>query len=196
MKDLEKYSSEQLKNVNESLTEAEQSVYARRSGTDFFVNQNGHVTTAPNTLTYDRVICNPERGRKEYALGAGLLSTDEFTGIVKDPGPYGMERNVPGTMLVGGNLGLYKFLADNTEVEWQGLFNGGEKASDYTPCLIRTVHSEHSIGGDIPVGYDSLVHNHPGASNVEASVDDINNRPQSPEIKYVGVYGDGEWEEY
>lgn len=192
MKDLEKYSSEQLKKVNESLTGAEQSVFAAKgTGKDFIVDSGGNVTYRTNSLGYDRVLCGKEGNQKSYALGAGMLSVSPYESSYYDPD--GFHQTKTGTALTGGNIGLFKFLADNTNVEWQGLFNGGEKASDYAPCCIRTIH-EKGFCSPTPFlpGYDSTVHNHPGGGSQPSDLD-TESKEQYPEAyENFGIYYGGD----
>lgn len=188
MKDLEKYSSEQLKKVNESLTEAEQSVFAANAmGKDFVFDSAGNVISETyNTLGYDRALC----GSNQYILSAGSLSTSTYTAKSKDDRDFPI--TVQGTALTGGNLGLFKFLADNTTVEWQALYNGGEKYSDYSNCYIQTSHQEGICAGQVLSGYNSMVHNHPKGYNF-ASSDDNNAKRVFEENSYTnfGIYAIG-----
>lgn len=72
----------------------------------------------------------------------------------------------------GGNLQLFKWLADNTNVEWTGYYNGGKKASDCADCTMYTSHENDSCASIPSSNCDTMIHSHPNWAGFTPSSDD------------------------
>ena len=72
---------------------------------------------------------------------------------------YGHDET--GSQIEKGDYGLFKFLADNTGVEWAAQYNGGINPSDSTECFLQTSHQKGICNTQYGSEYDTFVHSHP-----------------------------------
>ena len=117
-------------------------------GTKYFFDEHGNITGTETIAGADDVI---------YVNGNNMSLSGSMG--LKEPAEGGQQSGVTFT---GSALSpeVFKFLADNTDVEWEYCFKKGESGG-----LLTTSNSKHSV--DIPdeakaskTGYDSLMHNH------------------------------------
>ena len=162
---LKKYSMEDLKKSFGAMSELEQALYIG-GGTSYIFDKMGHMTREENPYDYDLAICGSNQ-EFSYQINGELV-------VSSYPSP-----NSPNTMVTdikGGDLDLFKFLADHTGVEWDATFKrNGEIPSGSTPCTIHTINSTDTASGiiELGVGNDAYVHSHPNRDS-QPSSDDLN----------------------
>lgn len=85
-------------------------------------------------------------------------------------------------------LGLFKFFADNTSVEWNAFYNGSRDASDETGCFLRTISDPYQVvGSDMSMMYSNMIHNHPDYNKNPSTADRI----AAEDYKNSGIYVKG-----
>ena len=85
-------------------------------------------------------------------------------------------------------LGLFKFFADNTSVEWNAFYNGSRDASDDTNCMLRTIGDRYQVSGaDVSDEYSNMIHNHPDKGRSPSDAD----RENSSSYDNSGIYTTG-----
>ena len=90
--------------------------------------------------------------------------------------------------LKNAEFGLFKFLADNTRVEWQAFYNGSRDASDETGCFLRTISDPYQVvGSDMSMMYSNMIHNHPDYNKNPSTADRI----AAEDYKNSGIYVKG-----
>lgn len=120
-----------------------------QGGNTYTVNRWGRITSATgcNGRAHDVVVIGPASYRCEKPLAAGNYS-------------YGHDQE--GTQIENGDYGLFKFLADHTDVEWGAMYSGGLNPSDSTACLLQTSHENGVCNTSFCWSdYDTFVHSHP-----------------------------------
>lgn len=141
------------------------------AGTTYSVDNKGNfiIVSDSNHLTYDVILAKED----SYSI-IGCLEITPYVAMDE----YG--NQYPGSQIEGVDYGFFKFLADNTDVEWEAFLNGGVHASDSTNCILQTSHKNsycvndnNTLETEILPNYDTCIHNHPGYNaNLEASESD------------------------
>lgn len=131
-----------------------------KGGTTYTINRWGKIVSS--------IGCNGDScdvvmvGSSSYRCETSLSIEDYSYG-------YGQK----GTQIKNGDYGLFKFLADNTDVEWGAMYSGGLNPSDSTSCLLQTSHNN----GECHVSFcwsdfDTFVHSHPEDGRQNATESD------------------------
>ena len=154
MTKLKKYSLEGLEKTFESMKDLEKSMLIG-GGMEYYFNSTGHVvSTKVNDLDYDQAFC-----------GSNFCSSYKLNGeLMISSHPWGLQPSVTVTEIKGGDWGLFKFLADNTSVEWEAtLCRDGDSPAGSTACAIRTINNREQAPGEYEIGTsnNSYVHSHP-----------------------------------
>lgn len=150
-------------------------------GDNYSVDSSGNFEkTGENDYDYDVV----SAGSNSYDVDGSLSVTTYVT-----------TGSVQGTQVEGGDYDLFKFLADNTDVEWGAVFSGGVNAQDWTDCTIQTTHDDDSCQMEIdmsdPYKYNTMVHSHPKRSENSPSEQDEatwSDLYDSTNINNFGIY--------
>ncbi|MGN0233128.1 MAG: JAB-like toxin 1 domain-containing protein [Bacteroidaceae bacterium] len=150
-------------------------------GTKYFFDEHGNITGTETIAGADDVI-NVNGNNMSLSGSMGL----------KEPAEGGQQSGVTFT---GSALSpeVFKFLADNTDVEWGYCFKKGESGG-----FLTTSNSKHSV--DIPdeanaskTGYDSFMHNHSQTSAetglTENQVNEYNSHPSQADKDRMEMLG-------
>ena len=118
-------------------------------GETYRFDSKGNLTIEQNDFDYNMVFA----GNSSYIYD-GTLTLSSY-----------VSNGVSGHTINGANLGLFKFLADNTNVEWGALYEGKLDSDNSTECLLQTSHQKDSLNMmyDTTSGYTSFIHNHPSS---------------------------------
>lgn len=120
------------------------------AGVTYSVDKRGRITTVTdsNGLSYDVV----QTSDASYSCCNNLeVSSYEY-----------------GSQIEQGDYGLFKFLADHTDVEWGAMYSGKDKKpADSTICFLQTSHNNDILhmNYDADAGYGTFVHSHPAYTN-------------------------------
>ena len=167
-----KCSLRELDDVLTSLNEEEmQNIVGAKKTYKF--DTNGRLV---NTMEDDEkgpnlVLCN---GQSMYIAGDLNYASEQY----KDE-----KENVhTGHTLSDGNMDLFYFLADNTNVEWGASYNVGSTA------FLNTAHAEHSNYVSFQEGYSNYIHSHPtpGETQDQISSWDISTGVAMLKMNYKG----------
>lgn len=166
MAKLKKYSLEDLEKTFQCMNELEKAMLVG-GGMDYVFDSMGRIKSmSTNDLDYSRALCGSGSSlvynfKNELVISSYLVTyEDEEKRVV-----YGYS-----TRMEGGNIGLFDFLADNTDVEWSAQFNGGADATSSNPCIITTTNSKTRCLTYLEKETnDTFVHSHPDGSNRKPS---------------------------
>lgn len=174
-----KYTSTQLKEALESLSEREKAVII--GGTRYNVDRNGNFSGPINDGNpYDTIVC----GSNTYQCHGSLSFEESPTQYDQNGWPvYGTLTEIVG----GGEKGLFEFLSDNTDVEFTASWNGGSDAGCDAPAHIATVHSSTTSNAVLMDGYDTHAHSHAGG-NLTASNTDLEGVDNFEDKGYKNLY--------
>lgn len=140
-----------------------------------FVNKDQQVNLLGSGYTYtfssDGTYTQSEDGNTHNTIVAGGSERIIYNELTCEP--YSdMYGNLGGSEITGLDYDGFKFLADNTDVEWGAYFNGGFSASGGTPCILQTSHSHTACLAATGSGYDTYLHSHPAEGNSDYSPSD------------------------
>lgn len=187
MNKLKKYTLGQLNQMFTNMTEEELSVYFG-GGTTYKFDKKGHMVTEENNFEYN-VVCVGSVSQ----IYDGTLSVSSY--ICSD--------GTRGDSIQGANIGLFKFLADNTNVEWGAFYKDGLDAPSSRDCLLQTTHQRTVCQNryDENAGYTSYMHSHPKQEKYTYSSEDAQAWRQMVEgenntIGEFGIYSDGYIRDY
>lgn len=183
---LKKYSMEDLKKSFGAMSELEQALYIG-GGKDYKFDKMGHIVSIEeNEYDYSRAFCG-SKFDLSYTFQNELTISSYPVEYQSGDGSY---KHGYTTRMEGGDLGLFKFLADTTSVEWGAQFNGGKDASGSAPCVVTT--SNDPTGCKMYTeekDYDSYVHSHPNHDKTPSSADE--DFFLDTEYKNYGIYTGG-----
>lgn len=154
-------------------------------GETYRFDSKGNLRIEQNEFDYNMVFA----GNSSYIYD-GTLTLSSY-----------VANGVSGHTINGANLGLFKFLADNTNVEWGALYEGELDSENSTECLLQTTHQKDSVHMeyDTTSGYTSFIHNHPSSyprysdTDAETWMDMYDNNEN---ITNYGIYVNGEIDDY
>ena len=170
---------EQLKKHCEILDD-EMQVKTIGGGIKYYFDNQGHVVFQ-ESIEGDNDVISIGNRTMELSGPLGLMeSSTERSGIAFDG--EGLNRDV------------FKFLADNTSVEWAYCFTDGENGG-----FLATYNDEHSVGitedpdDFATLGYDSVIHNHSqfmsGSGYELYKIKEYNGLPSEDDIEWLRSYG-------
>ena len=156
---------------------------------------NGHLVDEPveeNNTPYDTVWV----GNKSYQSSTKLTFSSY---VVNEDSAF--NEPIEGLMLTSAEMGLFRFFAQNTDVEWTALYQSSNgKFENSTLCNIQTSHQKEDcnyvlssfiLGGD----YNTTIHNHPGNHTTPQNPSDEDRQSKDKEyedsdfkLAYFGVY--------
>jgi len=154
MSKIKKYGLSHLVKTMQTLNDVEKSMFV--GGDIIYMDSKGSIVgVTEDSNSYDTIVI----GNTYYTCSGHVTTTIENDISWSDTDS---QQTVYGSRLElqGGDYGLFQFLADNTSVEWQGFYNGGEDVDSATLCMLRTIHSSNQVTGSIPTGYNSTIHSH------------------------------------
>lgn len=161
MTKLKKYSLEDLEKTFQCMNELEKAMLIG-GGMDYVFDSMGRIKSmSTNDFDYSRALCGSGNSLVYNFKNELVISSYSVHYKTHD------NKTVDGTStrMEGGDIGLFEFLADNTEVEWSAQFNGGNSATSSNPCVITTTNDKQvcmtSVESD---DYNTFVHSHPNAS--------------------------------
>lgn len=181
MTKLKKYSLEDLERVFKNMNELEKSMLIG-GGTEYYFNSTGHiVSTKTNDLDFDQAFC-----------GSNFCNTYKINGeLTISSHPWDLQSNITVTEIKGGDWGLFKFLADNTSVEWDAtLCRDNDQPASSTACTIRTINNREQAPGEyeIGVGNNSYIHSHPNNDSTPSFEDKSDSDAMSANGYDQGIY--------
>jgi hypothetical protein len=161
MKQLKKYSLNQLKRAFSSMTIEEISEIIG-AGCRYRVDRQGNIRE--EHFEGDGYYALSEDG-KIHNLDGALTISSEYIPADED-NPY----DTVATNIQGADVDFFKFLASNTDVEWGASYTPGSNA------YITTINEEHSNHFSFQNGYTHYIHSHPteGEYQTTPSSEDIN----------------------
>ncbi len=154
-------------------------------GETYRFDSKGNLTIEQNDFDYNMVFA----GNSSYIYD-GTLTLSSY-----------VSNGVSGHTINGANLGLFKFLAENTNVEWGALYEGKLDSDNSTECLLQTTHQKDSVNMeyDTTSGYTSFIHSHPSSypnysdTDAETWMDMYDNNEY---ITNYGIYVNGKIKDY
>lgn len=162
MTKLKKYGLDDLEKTFQYMNELEKAMLIG-GGMDYVFDSMGRIKSmSTNDLDYSRALCGSNNSlvynfKNELVISSYTVTyEDEEKRMV-----YGCS-----TRMEGGDIGLFEFLADNTDVEWSAQFNGGADATSSNPCIITTTNNKTLCRTRLEKETNnSFMHSHPNGTN-------------------------------
>lgn len=181
MTKLKKYSLEDLERSFTGLTELEKAAYVG-GGNEYYFDRNGKIVSVKaNDLDYDQAFCGSNFGINHKIEGELSISSH----------PWELNPSRTVTEISGGDWDFFKFLADNTNVEWEATMRRyGDIPSGSTSCVIRTINDRGYAPGEyeLGAGNNTYIHSHPDNDPSPSIEDRKNTNEMSAEGYEQGVY--------
>ena len=153
MKTLKRLHLAELERIMPTLDTIEQS--AIFGGDKFCFNTSGYCYNIIEDDGPDEIYV--DGAKSGYILESGKLNVSGT-----------MTKGKSGTRITGGNKNLFKYLSNNTEVEWGMSYNDiGENPDG----IIDTNYSTGGVEFQPIEGYDTYIHSHPGGTPTASDLD-------------------------
>lgn len=179
MQKLKKYSLKDLKRSFECMNELEKAMLIG-GGYRYSFDAQGHMTG-----------CEYIAGSHSFVY-AGHNSFEVAGDIIISSTPANNDFKDGGLSIKGGDINLFKFLAQNTGVEWAASYNPGNDA------VINTCFTEDAVETNRISGYSRHIHSHPIECDTQeiASSHDISAAVYSMKGTEHGTYNYSNFEVY
>ena len=179
MTKLKKYSLEDLEKTFQCMNELEKAMLVG-GGYKYRFDAQGHMKGCEYIAGSHSFVC---AGNNSYEIAGDIaISSTPASDDFKDGG----------LSIKGGDVNLFKFLAQNTGVEWAASYNPGSDA------VINTCFTEDAVDTDRIKGYSRHIHSHPITCDTQgvASSHDISAAVYSMKASGKGLYDYTNYEIY